>query len=292
MNDGLRPRLERLGAAPGDWLRIAPSGPGLERVEAFFAGHGFDPHRHDSYAIGTTLHGVQAFRYRGAAERSGAGQLFVLHPDERHDGRAGTAAGFRYRILYVEPAAIGDALGGGPLPFVRQAVSEDRRLAAAIGAALAELDRPLDELHRDQILLGLADALAAVDPSARPRQAPPPCRRAVERARDLLDAHVADGVGSAELEAATGLDRYALARQFRRCLGTTPHRYLVMRRLDRARTLIAQGTGLAEAALASGFADQSHMTRHFRSAYGLPPGHWTHLAARGRAVAIPPRAIG
>ena len=70
-----------------------------ERIEAFFSGVGFDPHRHDTYAIGTTLAGVQAFRYRGAARRSLPGQVFVLHPDETHDGRAGTAQGFRYRIL-------------------------------------------------------------------------------------------------------------------------------------------------------------------------------------------------
>lgn len=53
-----------------------------------------------------TLHGVSAFRYRGAARRALPGQLFVLHPDEIHDGRAGTGDGFRYRSLYIEPRLI------------------------------------------------------------------------------------------------------------------------------------------------------------------------------------------
>ncbi|MFC3230579.1 AraC family ligand binding domain-containing protein, partial [Marinibaculum pumilum] len=85
--------------AMGDWLRAAPAAPGLQRAEARFAGHAFAPHRHDSYAIGTTLQGVQCFSYRGSSTHSLPGQAFVLHPDERHDGRAGTGAGFRYRIL-------------------------------------------------------------------------------------------------------------------------------------------------------------------------------------------------
>jgi AraC-like DNA-binding protein len=51
-----------------------------------------------------------------------------------------------------------------------------------------------------------------------------------------------------------------------------------MRRLDRARALIRRGTPLVEAALASGFADQSHMTRHFKKAYGLSPGRWATVA--------------
>ncbi|HYZ27013.1 MAG TPA: AraC family ligand binding domain-containing protein, partial [Geminicoccaceae bacterium] len=105
-------RLERsCGPHSADWLKIAPSRPGLERIEAFFSGHGYDPHRHDTYAIGITLHGVQSFQYRGAPANSTAGQVFVLHPDELHDGHAGTAAGFRYRIVYVDPRLIRDALG-------------------------------------------------------------------------------------------------------------------------------------------------------------------------------------
>lgn len=266
----------------GDWIRIAPPVSGLERVEAYFAGHAYDPHRHDTYAIGYTLEGVQSFRYRGSSENSTAGQVFVLHPDETHDGHAGTEAGFHYRILYVEPGAISDALGGArrALPFVRDTVSNNRRIVAAIAPALSGLERPLEDLQRDQVILALADALAAADPSMPPRRLSAGDWRAVGRARAMLDANLAEGVASAELEAATGQSRYALARHFRACLGTSPYRYLVMRRLDHARRLIQQGAALANAAAASGFADQSHMTRHFHRAYGLSPGRWAILTGK------------
>ena len=89
-------------------------------------------HRHDTYAIGVTEAGVQTFDYRGRAERSAPGQVVVLHPDEVHDGRAGTEAGFGYRIVYVEPARIAAAVRAvrgrpAPLPFVREPVSAARR---------------------------------------------------------------------------------------------------------------------------------------------------------------------
>jgi AraC-like DNA-binding protein len=280
MTNSVSPRLERSCGRPAGWIRTAPSCAGLQRVEAFFAGHGFDPHRHDTYAMGFTIHGVQSFRYRGAARTSVPGQVFVLHPDETHDGRAGTSDGFRYRILYVEPRIIHQALGEmhGPLPFVREVTSNDPVLARAIMPALEDLESPLEDLQRDQIVLALGEALAAADASrARPRS---PARHwdAVARARECLDAHLAKGVRSSELETLTGLSRYDLARQFRACLGTSPYRYLVMRRLDRARALIRQGKPLADAALASGFADQSHLTRHFKKAYGVSPGAWFRLA--------------
>jgi AraC-like DNA-binding protein len=286
MNDGKASRLERsCGTTAADWMRIAPSCPAFERIEAFFAGHGFDPHRHDTYAIGVTLEGVQSFRYRGAAQRSLPGQVFVLHPDELHDGHAGTSAGFHYRILYVEPRAIRDALSEGhhPLPFVREAVSTDRRLAAAITPALEDLDRRLEELHRDQIILDLAEALSAADPSITRRKVSARHWHAVDTVRDFLDANVGAPVASAELERIAGLSRYAVARHFRACLGTSPYRYLIMRRLDRARSLIRRGERLADAAAACGFADQSHMSRHFKRAYGLSPGRWAAVCAQGLA---------
>jgi AraC-like DNA-binding protein len=285
VDEAQRGRLER-SCGPRDWIRIGPSRGGLERVEACFARHAFAPHRHDTYAIGVTLQGVQAFDYRGAAQRSTSGQAFVLHPDELHDGHAGSDAGFRYRILYVDPGLIGEALGGPcPLPFVRDAVSNDRRLLAAIGAALADFDLPLEDLQHDQIVAGLAQALAEADRSVPQRPPSPPDRRAMRCARDHLDAGFARTVRSTELEAVTGLGRYALARQFRACFGTSPYRYLVMRRLDRARALLAAGTPLCEAALAAGFADQSHLTRHFRRAYGLAPGRWVAMVLDRPAAA-------
>jgi|UPI000682D3AE AraC-like DNA-binding protein len=280
VDQGRVPGLERsCGTVAGDWIKAAPPSPGIERIEAFFTGHGFDPHRHDTYAIGYTVGGVQSFRYRGASEHSVPGKVFVLHPDELHDGHAGTDIGFRYRILYVDPGLILDALDGAgrPLPFVRETVSDNAALLAALVPALGDLDRPLEELQRDQIAVGLADALAAADPSIAVRRLSTRHWRAVDEARALLDAGVETGVASTELEVATGLTRYALARHFRACLGTSPYRYLVMRRLDYARSLIRRGTPLAEAAAASGFADQAHMTRHFKKTFGIAPGRWAAI---------------
>ena len=128
-------RLERsCGSSPNDWIRFAPSRPGLERIEAVFGGYAFDPHRHDTYAIGYTVNGVQSFDYRGARCDSTTGQIVVLHPDEVHDGRAGASGGFRYRLLYIEPRLIRNALGHetGPLPFVRSPVVRNARFMGGL----------------------------------------------------------------------------------------------------------------------------------------------------------------
>ena len=85
-----------------DWAITSQPGEGVELLRAWFGGRAFARHRHDTYAIGVTETGVQTFDYRGRVERSTPGEVVVLHPDEMHDGRAGTDAGFGYRIVYVD----------------------------------------------------------------------------------------------------------------------------------------------------------------------------------------------
>jgi AraC-like DNA-binding protein len=265
--------LERSCEA-GNRVRSGTSRPGFERAEASFSTMRFAPHRHDAYAIGITLSGVQSFGYRGATLHSEAGCAFVIHPDEKHDGRAGTNEGFGYRILYIAPRLISEALGSRELPFVRDAVTRESRLQHAVRVALDAFDAPIEDLRFDDLITCLADALAARD--AAPEQMSVKAERAVQAARKYLD-EAFDLPSSGTLERLTGLTRFELARQFRRCLGTSPHRYATMRRLDRARQLIASGDSLANAAAACGFADQSHMTRQFKQAYGVAPGAWRAL---------------
>src|SRR4030095_6654862 len=158
--------LERSCArdVPG-WISSARPQDGVELFRAWFAGEAYRKHRHDTSAIGRTDHGVQLFDYRGAQQASTPGDVVVLYPDEAHDGRAGTEEGFGYRIVYVEPAHLAEAvrtLRGrpGPLPFVRDPVSATTRLARAIDAALR---LPLESLAATSLVVDLAVGLLAAE---------------------------------------------------------------------------------------------------------------------------------
>ncbi len=265
-------RLERSCGPRGDSIRVGAGAEGIERVEAFFGGRAFEPHRHDTYAIGITMAGVQRFRYRGADRCCLPGQLHFLHPDETHDGRAGTDAGFGYRILYVAPALVQEALAGRSLPFVADPVQRPAPQTAGLAELLRDIDEPMDELARTAAAAIVADALAGAGGADEPAGAID--LAAVSAVREYLDAHPTAGTRAHLLERVGGSDRWTIARHFRAAFGTSPDRYRTMRRLAVARRAIAAGTPLAEAAAAAGFADQSHMTRQFTRAYGMTPGRW------------------
>jgi len=266
-------RLER-SCTRRDSIRFGPAAPGLERAEVRLSTCAFEPHRHDTYAIGVTTSGVQTFRYRGERHVCLPGQLHVLHPDETHDGAAATDEGFGYRILYVAPELVREALDGAALPFVADPVQKP---TPAIASVLADLDEPISDLARAEIVAAVADALRALAGAPEPRTALD--LRAAELAREHLAAHACEQTPASALEDITGTDRFTLARHFRRAFGTSPDRYRTLRRLELARAAIEEGRPLVQAAAQAGFADQSHMTRQFKRAYGLTPARWTALSA-------------
>lgn len=96
----------------------------------------------------------------------------------------------------------------------------------------------------------------------------------LRRVRERLADEASVPPSLADLAAMIGLSRYQLLRQFQKTYGLPPHQWLLQRRVEHARVLVAMGLTLAEAAVQSGFADQSHLTRTFRRHHGFTPGAW------------------
>src|SRR5260370_42655073 len=136
LGDEVGPGLEH-PCGPAEWVDATRLVDGLELFRARLRGRPFSPHRHDVYAIGVTEEGVQAFNYQGTVERSLPGQVFVLHPDEMHDGRAEGPGLFGYRQIYVNPDQIASALPaltGRPTPLPFRSPGDRRPSPRARGA--------------------------------------------------------------------------------------------------------------------------------------------------------------
>ena len=270
----------RLGARdePGrlNRIRMASAADGIERLEAHLYGQAFSMHRHDTYAIGMTVSGVQTFHFRGTQWHCLPGQCHILHPDEPHDGGTAAETGFGYRMAYVDPSLVQLAHGGIALPFVAHPVVDGTRLPPGRALEIWDLDEAIDDIGRTELVLAVVHLLRAASSNVAKRSAPLDLGRLL-RVKDLLAASPAKGHMMNELERVADLDRWTLARQFRMAFGTSPSRFRTLRRLDRARESIRGGSNLAQAAIEAGFADQSHMSRQFKLAYGLTPARWAAM---------------
>ncbi|SCB57262.1 AraC-type DNA-binding protein [Rhizobium aethiopicum] len=242
---------------------------GVEAVEAETP-HSFARHTHEQFGIGLVSSGAQkSLSGRGMVEAE-AGDIITVNPNEVHDG-APIGQRRSWRILYFDPeivTGLSREIGSGrseiPHPVMRDAVIA-ARFETLFGAVTANT---ADGLLCEQLLLQVVADVMGERGRSEER---PPVPTSIRAARDLIDDDPLAAVSLADLSRESGLSRFQVLRGFARATGLTPHAYLVQARIHIARRLIADGMPLAQAAFASGFADQSHMTRVFVRKYGLSP---------------------
>lgn len=244
----------------------------------------FARHTHDRFGIGVIRRGAQRSASGRGTVEAGAGDIITVNPGEVHDG-APLGGPRAWRMVYIEPALVRGAaaeasIASPGLVELRRPVLRDAALAQAFDRLFdVATDPGADPLGREEALTDLLARLLARHASTRVARVVAP-RPSVARARERLDDDPAAPVCLAELAAAAGMSRFQLLRAFARETGLPPHAYRLSMRVQRARRLIQSGMPLAEAALAAGFGDQSHMNRAFLRHTGATPGAWA-AAARG-----------
>ena len=258
------------------WQHAAVAG--VDLLRARFITHRYGRHAHETYTFGVIEAGVEEFDYGGQVLRAGPGAVALLDPEVVHTGHAATSAGWSYRVLYPEVSVVSEVaaqLGWRRgTPSFPQTVLYDARSAALLRSAHQAAEHG-DQLASSSLLTtALAGLLTAHAKSGGTVSVPAPHRApaSVRAVAGLLEDRLVDPPALAELAQMTGLGQFALLRAFRAETGLPPHAYLNQLRVRRARTLLDQGVTPAEVALSTGFADQAHLTRHFKRVVGVPPG--------------------
>jgi len=246
---------------------LASPWPGVYGAHIESARH-FGRHWHDAYGVGFLEHGA----HRSASGRGNvdayAGELITANPGEVHDGRPLGGPSRRWRILYVEPAAL-SAFSGARREIERPVIRDPELLRS-----LRHLFRRLEAGDRLACEESLVETCTEVMARYGGLRSPREGSAEMQRVRDRLADELADPPTLAELAEISGLSRYQVLRHFERSFGLPPHAWLMQRRAERARGLIREGASLSSAAAASGFSDQSHMTRVFTRQFGFTPGAW------------------
>jgi AraC-like DNA-binding protein len=260
--------------ARAEWTRYRRmAGLGVEVLGAHFVEHVYHRHSHDSYSFGFTEDGAQAFRCRGEAYVSTAGLAMAFNPDDPHDGHTGSPSGFTYRMVHVDLGQVRAAqaeAGYVGLPLFADPVIRDSELVDRIRRAADRVLAGTEPLAAQEAIDAMV--LAAIRHAQRGEAtAAGAAETPVGLVRDLLHDRYAQDLRAEDLAEAAGRSRFQVYRDFQTRYGMAPSTYLRQVRLRAARRLLAAGEPAARAAAAVGFADQAHLTRWFRRAYGITP---------------------
>jgi AraC-like DNA-binding protein len=256
---------------------------GITAVEADTR-HTFSRHTHEQFGVGVIVRGAHKSHSCCGMVEAGAGNIITVNAGEVHDGAPIGDAGRCWRMLYFDPARIAQTVGDmsegktQECEF-RHPVIIDKGAADRFRSVFDACTCPnagIADLEAEALALMLLREVMRKCPS---RAAGSSSSRAIAVVKSLIDDQPTSPMTLDDLARASGLSRFQVLRGFIRFTGLTPHAYLVQRRIDLARRLIAGGAALADAAAASGFADQSHMTRVFVRKYGLSPARYAAATA-------------
>lgn len=240
-------------------------------------------HAHEEYQICLSLNFPGEYRYRGESHAVPVGSLSVIHPGEVHSARDPKDRQTRaeYRMMYVSPNLLGRvaAAAGGRetanVPFFPNPVVLDGDLARRFLKLHAALAGPASRLEQDSRLLSVLARFLLRHADARPSPGPPGReRRAVKLVRGYLEDNLDENVSLGELSSLVHLSPFHLSRVFKEEVGIPPHAYQTQARVARAKGLLLGGWPVARVAFETGFADQSHLARHFKRLVGVAPGSY------------------
>jgi AraC-like DNA-binding protein len=239
-------------------------------------------HVHDEYQFCLSVDFPGEYYYRGTYYPVPTRSLSVIHPGEMHAARdlAYRQRSTTFRVVYAPPdvlQTVATQVAGRAtsLPFFATPIIVDESLAQLFLRFHVAQEAAVSRLAWDSLLLltltqfiqRYADTRIARAFHGRERQR-------VQHIREYLHEHYAESIALDRLAQIANLSPYYLHRLFCQEVGLPPHQYQTQVRVAHAKALLAKGLPISQVALATGFADQSHLTRHFKRLVQVTPGRY------------------
>ncbi|MEV6791061.1 AraC family transcriptional regulator [Streptomyces sp. NPDC051320] len=251
----------------------------VEVFHAHFTEHAYPMHVHDAWTLLIVDDGAVRYDLDRHEHGTPHDTVSLLPPHVPHNGSPATPQGFRKRVLYLDMTQLDAGFIG---PAVDGPDLVDPVLRRRIGQLHTSLAHRGDELEAESRLALISERLRGHLRPGLAARGPEPGRGVARTLRELLDARLVPGVTLDEAATLVHAHPAHLVRAFSGAYGITPHQYLMARRIDRARRLLLDGQRPGEVAVATGFYDQSHLTRHFKRVVGTAPGRYARTGIHAR----------
>jgi AraC-like DNA-binding protein len=254
--------------------------PHLELRRGIGAARPVPRHWHEDIQMCLIESGSGELKYRGANHITAPATLFIVHPAEVHSNRAYERSGCTYRTLFIEPDAvrrIATEMSGHDrgVPFFPTTIVSDPHVTTLFLTLHKALEEPSSSLERESLLAAFAAHLIVRFSEQRISLEPLTSHKgSVRTACDYLVENYSENVLLDQLARLVGLSSFHFSRLFCQEVGMPPHAFQTQVRVARARVLLLQGLTISEVAVRTGFADQSHLTRHFKRLVGVTPGQY------------------
>ena len=253
---------------------------GIEAYRFEGTGQTFPNHFHEHYVIGLVEKGQRCLSCRNREYHIGSGAILLFNPGDTHGCVQSDGGTLDYRGINISKSVMGslaeELTGRKSLPGFSENVIYDGEIACCLRLFHEMVMSGSDDFGKEESLLLLLSAL--LQTCGQPfEQCVPECRQEIERACEFMRRHYSRRISLEEICRHAGLSKSTLLRAFTKSKGVTPYRYLETIRINEAKALLGKGLQPVEAAMRTGFSDQSHFTNYFGRFIGLAPGAYREI---------------
>ena len=253
------------------------------RIEAYrFEGivQPFPNHFHEYYVIGFVESGQRALSCKNREYTIEKGSIVLFHPGDNHACVQSDGGTFDYRGLHIGRDVMLDlaeeVTGKRVLPGFSRNVIRDEEITEYLRSLHKMIMNGRTDFEKEEALLLLISAL--IQSYGQPFECGvPECREEIAKACEFMEAHYMEHIYLDQICRHAGLSKSTLLRAFTRAKGITPYRYLETVRINEAKKLLGQGVSPLDAAIRTGFSDQSHFANYFHQFIGLAPGAYREI---------------
>lgn len=248
------------------------------RLEAYrFEGtqQPFPNHFHEYYVIGFVESGERCLSCKNNEYAIQKGNVLLFNPGDNHACVQNDGGTLDYRGFNISKEVMLDlaeeVTRKRELPGFSENVIFDEEVTCYLHPLHEMVMKGLCDFGKEENLLLLISML--IQRYGQPfENCIPECREEIEKACRFMEQHFAKRIYLAQICRYAGLSKSTLLRAFTKSKGVTPYSYLENIRIGEAKKLLEQGFPPIEAALRTGFSDQSHFTNYFNRFIGLSPG--------------------
>lgn len=240
----------------------------------------FPNHFHEYYVIGYVEDGERMLSCRNREYSIGRGDILIFHPGDNHACEQKDGGIFDYRGFNISKKVMSklvkEITGKEELPGFSENVIHDEELACYFKPLHQLVMGDFKEFKKEELLFFMLSLL--IERYGKPFETCiPECREEIDRACEFLSEHYAENISLEQICNYVGLSKSTLLRAFTKSKGITPYRYLENFRISKAKSLLEQGATPLEAAMQTGYSDQSHFTNYFSRFIGLAPGVYREI---------------
>lgn len=238
---------------------------GITALSARLTDFSYKKHCHKEYAFGVTLRGIQQYNLDGKLCASYEQGVMLFSPEQIHDGRAYDKRGLDYLMVYIEPELIMD-IGKKDIVRFPEPIVYDSLLAKNIVNLASVILNEKEEALGSELLLSIVETLSLTEIDAA---GPKKDNALVAKAKEMMYCRMKSVLNLDEICRELAMSKFQFIRLFKADMGISPYQYFLCCKLNCAKKLLERNKDVYSAVAECGFADLSHLNRHFKRVYGV-----------------------